>query len=91
METPEVQEIDPVLIKREIIRKRVRVSKTIGYSLLLISIVSVFACLPLKWPAYLVWIAMITFTLSCVILPLPIIFGYAIKAAEREDKKMGIS
>lgn len=82
---------DPVIVQREAIRKKVTLFKRIGYSLMLISIISVFACIPLQWPAALVAIAMVSFVASCVILPLPIIFGYGIKAAEREDKKMGLS
>ena len=80
---------DPVLIKREKIRTYVKISKRIGYFLMSLSIVAVFVCVPTHWPSALVWVAMISFTASCVILPLPIIFGYAIKAAEKEDRKMG--
>lgn len=82
-------EIDPILVRREKIRVRVTFWKRIGYSLMLVSIVSMFLCIPLKWPAFLAIVSMVTFVLSCIILPLPIIFGYAIKAAEREDKKLG--
>jgi hypothetical protein len=85
---PEVN--DPILIQREVIRRRVRTFKSIGYGLMLLSIICVFICIPTHWPAFLVWTSMISFVASCVILPLPIIFGYAIKAAERDDRKMGI-
>ena len=81
---------DRVLVQREAIRKKVTLFKRIGYSLMLISIVSVFSCIPLEWPAALVVLSMVSFVASCIILPLPIIFGYGIKAAEREDKKMGL-
>jgi hypothetical protein len=84
-------EVDEVLVKREQIRTLVKRFKRIGYSLMLISIVSVIACWPLQWPKALVVLAMVTFTLSCIILPAPIVFAYGIKAAEREDKKMGLS
>ncbi len=83
-------EIDEVLVKRERIRSQVKLYKKIGYTLMLISIVSVVSCWPLEWPKYLVVTAMVTFTLSCIILPAPIVFGYGIKAAEREDRKMGL-
>ena len=84
------QEVDEVLIQREKIRVQVKRYKRIGYTLMLISIVSVVACWPLHWPKYLVVTAMVTFSLSCIILPAPIVFGYGIKAAEREDRKMGL-
>lgn len=80
---------DPVLTEREKIRSRVKLGKRIGYGLMTISIVTMFLCVPLHWPAYLTITSMVSFTLSCIILPLPIIFGYAIKAAEKEDRKMG--
>ena len=84
------EDIDEVLIKREKIRVQVKRYKRIGYTLMLISIVSVVSCWPLKWPRDLVVLAMVTFTLSCIILPAPIVFGYGIKAAEREDTTMGL-
>lgn len=83
-------EDDAVLVRREEIRRQVKLGKRVGYLLMLISIVSVVLCWPLHWPKALVVLAMVTFVLSCIILPLPIIFGYGIKAAEREDRKMGL-
>ena len=83
------QSNDPVLEKRERIRSQVKLGKRVGYSLMIISIVSMFLCIPLGWPAYLTITSMVTFTLSCIILPLPIVFGYGIKSAEKEDRKMG--
>ncbi|MFN8015242.1 MAG: hypothetical protein U0R17_01375 [Acidimicrobiia bacterium] len=82
-------ELDPVLVKREQVRKRVKFWKRIGYGSMLISIVTMFLCIPFKWPLYLAVTSMVTFVVACIVLPLPIIFGYAIKAAEKEDKKMG--
>jgi hypothetical protein len=83
--------IDPVLVKREAIRAKVTLFKRIGYGLMLISIAAFFGCLALEWPQWLTTTAIVTFTASCIVLPLPIIFGYAIKAAEKEDRKMGLS
>ena len=88
-ETIEQESSDEVLVKREKIRKRVKIGKQVGYSLMLISIITMFLCIPFNWPAFLTITSMVTFTLSCIVLPLPIIFGYAIKAAEKEDRKMG--
>lgn len=80
---------DPVLAKRERIRSQVKLGKQVGYSLMTISIVLAILFFPLNWPALLIT-SMVTFTLSCIILPLPIIFGYGIKSAEKEDRKMGL-
>ena len=84
------QDSDLVSIERNKIRKRVKISKRIGYSLMLISIIAMFLCIPFGWPIYLTITSMVTFTLACIILPLPIILGYGIKAAEKEDRKLGI-
>ena len=81
---------DPVLTKRERIRSQVNLGKRIGYTLMTISIVAMFLCIPLEWPAYLTITSMVSFTLACIILPLPIVFGYGIKSAEKEDRKMGL-
>lgn len=67
-------DVDPILFQREEIRRKVKLFKRIGYSLMLLSILSVFACIPLQWPYALVIVAMVSFVLSCAILPLPIIF-----------------
>lgn len=83
-------DVDPVLAKRESIRKKVSLFKKIGYGLMLISIAAFFACIAIGWPLWLTWVAIASFTASCIILPLPIIFGYAITAAEKEDRKMGL-
>ncbi len=80
---------DPVLEKREAIRQKVSFFKRIGYGLMVISIVAFFVCLATGWPVWLTWVSIISFTASCIILPLPIIFGYAITAAEKEDRKLG--
>ena len=47
-------ETDEVLIKREQIRRQVKLGKRVGYLLMLISIVSVVLCWPLHWPKTLV-------------------------------------
>lgn len=83
-------EVDEVLIQREKIRKRVKVGKQVGYGAMTISVVSFALCLVLKWPAWLAITSMVSFVISCIVLPLPIIFGYAIKAAEKEDRKLGL-
>ncbi len=85
------QPADPILLRREIIRARVKLGKRVGYSLMTISIIAMFLCIPFGWPAFLTITSMVTFTLSCIVLPLPIIFGYAIKAAEKEDRKIGFN
>ena len=80
-------EVDEVLVKREQIRTQVKRYKRIGYLLMLISIVCVFLCWPLHWPKVLVVTAMITFTASCIILPLPIIFGTVLKLQNAKIKR----
>lgn len=76
---------DPVRAQRARIGRAVAFAKRIGYAALLIAIVAFFAALAFGFPDWLVTVAVVGLIASCVILPLPIILGYGIRKAERED------
>jgi hypothetical protein len=77
---------DPVLQQRRRIAALVKLGKRIGYSALLIAIVVFFVGLATDFPAWTVDVVIAGLVVSIVVLPAPIVFGYGIRAAEREER-----
>jgi hypothetical protein len=79
--------IDPVLERREKIRKLVRIGKSVGYGLFLAAIV-VFIIARLDGPRDIyVQLLGVFMGIGSLFLAPAIVFGYAIGAAERDDRK----
>jgi len=77
---------DPVLARRKRIARAVRAGQRVGYLALLVAIVAFFAGAATNFPAALVTVTIVALVVSCVTLPAAIVFGYAVRAAEREDR-----
>ncbi len=77
---------DPVLQQRRRIARLVKIGKRIGYSALLVAIVVFFVGLATDFPAWTVDVVVAGLVVSIVVLPAPIVFGYGIRAAEREER-----
>jgi hypothetical protein len=77
---------DPIRARRARIARLAGIGKRIGYSALLVSIVAFFLGLALDFPAWCVFAMVTGLVLACVVLPLPIVLGYGVRAAEREDR-----
>ena len=77
---------DPVRAQRARIARAVAAAKRVGYGALLVSVVAFFAGLATDFPRWTVVAAVGGLVLACVVLPLPIVLGYGIRAAEREDR-----
>jgi hypothetical protein len=76
---------DPVRAQRARIGRWVALAKRIGYLALLVAIVAFFVALATGMPQWLVTVAVVGLVAACIILPLPIVLGYGIRKAERED------
>jgi len=83
MNTP--PETDPVRAQRQRIGRIVTLAKRVGYLALSVAIVAFFLGLILGLPRWTVTIAVVGLIAACVILPLPIVLGYGLRKAERED------
>jgi hypothetical protein len=81
---------DPVLAKRERIARIVGVGKRIGYTALLVSIVAFFIGVATSFASWTVAVSIVGLAVSCIVLPLPIVFGYGVRAAAREDRERGL-
>jgi len=81
---------DPVLARRERIARFVKVGKRIGYIALLVAIVAFFVGVATEFPSWSVTVSIAGLAIACLVLPLPIVLGYGVRAADREDRERGI-
>ena len=77
---------DPVAQQRARIAHAVVIAKRVGYFALLASIVAFFVGLAMSFPAWSVVVTIGGLAVATVVLPLPIVLGYGIRAAEREER-----
>ena len=86
---PPLPDDDPVMVRRRRIAALVKVGKRIGYTALLVAIVVFFVGLATNFPTWTVDVIVGALVISIVVLPAPIVFGYGIRAAEREERGGG--
>jgi hypothetical protein len=80
---------DPILVKRARYARLANWGNRVGYTLLLVAIVAFIAGFVTGFPQISVTVSVIGLVGACVVLPPAIVAGYAVKAAEREDRKAG--
>jgi len=80
---------DPVAERRARIARWVALGKRVGYALLLASVVLFVIGALAGFPSALTTATVVTLIGACVVLPVPIVLGYGIRAAEREDRERG--
>lgn len=76
---------DPVRARRAQVARFVAVTKGLGYALLLAAIGAFVIGAITNFPSWTVAVAAVGLIGSCVVLPIPIVLGYGIRKAERED------
>lgn len=84
-----VTESDPVLVRRARIARLVEVGQRVGYSLLLVAVVAFFVGLATEFSGLITVLVIGSLLAMTVVLAPAIVFGYAVKAAEREDRQQG--
>jgi hypothetical protein len=77
---------DPVIRRRAAIARGAALGKRIGYTAIVVAIVAFFVGLATGFPAWTVTLTVVGLVAAIVILPLPIVLGYGVRAAEREDR-----
>jgi len=82
---------DPVLVRRERIARLASAGKRIGYLALLVAIIAFFVGVATEFASWTVTVSVIGLVVACVILPIPIVLGYGVRAAAREDRERGTS
>ena len=80
---------DPVVERRARIARAVTLAKRVGYLLLLAAMVAFLAAAVAGFPDWAVTVTVVALVGACVVLPVPIVLGYGLRAAEREDREQG--
>lgn len=78
---------DPVLRRRERIRRLVGLAKRSGYTLLTVAIVVFFVALATDFTPAMATVISVALVVSCVLLAPSIVLGYAVRAADRDDRE----
>jgi hypothetical protein len=78
---------DPVDARRARIATWVSLAKRIGYGLLAIAMVAFVIAAATDFPAGLLTVTVFALVGACIVLPAPIVLGYGLRAAEREDRE----
>jgi hypothetical protein len=81
---------DPVRRRRAQVARWTLLANRIGYVLLGIALAVFFVALAVGFSGALATVVMIAFVAGCALLAPSIVLGYAIKAAEREDRERGV-
>ncbi|MCU1455943.1 MAG: hypothetical protein JWL73_35 [Actinomycetia bacterium] len=80
---------DPVLVRRAQVARGVAIASRVGYGLLLTAIVAFVIGALSSFPGWTVTVTIVGLVAACVILPVPIVLGYGVRAADREDRGGG--
>jgi len=78
---------DPVAVRRAHIARWVGLAKRVGYGLLLGAVVAFIVAAIAGFPSGIVTLTVVALVAACVVLPVPIVLGYGLRAAEREDRE----
>ena len=78
---------DPVLARRQAVARGVKVAQRVGYGLLALFCVLVAVGFPTGFPPWLTTAAVVAIVAGSVLLAPAIVLGYAVKAADREDRE----
>ncbi len=81
---------DPVRRRREQVRRIVGLANRLGYLLLVVAIVVFFVGVATDFTSTKAGIIVGTLVASCVLLAPTIVLGYAVKAADRDDRERGL-
>jgi hypothetical protein len=80
---------DPVIAQRARIARFVARGKRIGYLALAAAVVAFFIGAATSFPRWTVVVSIAGLAVSSVVLPIPIVLGYGVRAAAREDRERG--
>lgn len=78
---------DPVRVRRARIAGWVKIAKRVGYGLLGLAVVAFLVATATDFPSALLTVTIVALVGACLVLPLPIVLGYGLRAAEREDRE----
>ena len=77
---------DPVLVRRAHIARAVLIGQRVGYALFGVAVVAFFVGFATHFTDPLVTVIVGSLVVGSLVLAPAIVFGYAVKAADREDR-----
>ncbi len=80
---------DSVTARRARIARWVAIGKRTGYLLLGAAVVLFVIAAVTDFPAGVVTATLVALIAACVVLPVPIVLGYGLRAAERDERRGG--
>jgi hypothetical protein len=81
-----VSDTDPVEVRRARVARGVAVAKRVGYGLLAVAMIAFVVAAIAGFPSALLTVTAVSLVAACLVLPVPIVLGYGLRAAEREDR-----
>ena len=81
---------DPIRRRRTQVARWTRIANRTGYVLLLLALVLFFVALVVGFSGVMATLVLIALLAACVLLAPTIVLGYAVKAAERDDRERGL-
>ena len=88
-QAPGIASTDPVRIKRAKVAKWTLIANRVGYLFVALAMALFVMAFVLEFNATMATLVIIAFIIGCVLLAPSIILGYAVKAAERDDRERG--
>jgi heme/copper-type cytochrome/quinol oxidase subunit 3 len=82
--------VDPVRARREQVARWTRLANRAGYVLLAVAVVLFFVALATGFSGTMATLVLVALIAAFVLLAPSIVLGYAVKAAEREDRERGV-
>jgi hypothetical protein len=79
---------DPVLVRRAVFAKWAERGQRVGYALLGVAVVAFVVAIAANFPGPTVAIVIAALVGATLVLPPAIVTGYAVKAAEREEREL---
>jgi hypothetical protein len=81
--------VDPVRVRRAQVAKWTLLANRVGYLFVAVSIALFVIAFAVGFSSTMASLVIISFVIGCVLLAPSIIIGYAVKAAERDDRERG--
>jgi hypothetical protein len=80
---------DPVRLRRARVARWTALANRAGYVLLGVAVALFFLALAVGFSGTMATLVIVALVAACVLLAPSIVLGYAVKAAEREDRERG--
>jgi UPF0716 family protein affecting phage T7 exclusion len=86
---PASEGIDPVRVRRAQVAKWSLLANRVGYLFVALAMALFIIAFAVGFSSTMASLVVISFVIGCVLLAPSIIIGYAVKAAERDDRERG--